>query len=72
MARSTIVTTTAEEKRLCHIGCTLEAQKLSNQFSEGEFLSKMMPDPIEHGVVESFRKMVVSMVKIRGGGGGGE
>jgi hypothetical protein len=70
VARSTIMTTTAEEKRLCHIGCTLEAQKLSSQFSEGEFLSKMIPDPIEHGVVDSFRKMVLPMAKILGGGGG--
>ena len=27
-------------------------------FSQGEFISKLLPDPIEHGVVDSFKKIV--------------
>lgn len=40
----------------------MEAQKLAQQFSEAEFISKLVPDPIEHGVIDSLRKFVAPMM----------
>ena len=59
-ARACIATVEAEHRLACYQNCTAEAQKLAQQFSEGEFISKLLPDPIEHGVVDSMRKIISS------------
>lgn len=67
-ARAIISQVEAEQRIACYQACTVEAQKLAQQFSEGEFISKMLPDPIEHGVVDSLRKVIIPMSKLMGGG----
>lgn len=52
----------AEERVKAWAACTAEAQKLAQQFSEAEFISKLVPDPIEHGVIDSLRKFVAPMM----------
>lgn len=52
----------AEERAKAWESCTAEAQKLASQFSEAEFISSLIPDPIEHGVVDGLRKLVAPMM----------
>ena len=63
-ARSCIAMTEAEQRMACFHSCTGEAQKLAQQFSEGEFISKLIPDPIESTVVDGFKKIVKSASQI--------
>lgn len=63
-ARSCIAMTEAEQRMACFHSCTGEAQKLAQQFSEGEFISKLIPDPIESTVVDGFKKVVKSASQI--------
>lgn len=36
--------------------------------SQAEFISKCIPDPLEHGVIDAMRKMVMPLMKAGGGG----
>jgi hypothetical protein len=70
-ARSFITMTEAEQRVACFHLCTGEAQKLAVQFSEGEFISKLVPDSIENTIVDGFKKIVKSasqMTKMISGG----
>ena len=67
-ARSCISSTKATERLKVFDASTAEAQKLSQQFSEGEFISKLLPDPIEQGVTDAFRKIVMPVSRILRGG----
>jgi hypothetical protein len=63
-ARSFISIMEAEQRMICFHGCTGEAQKLAVQFSEGEMISKLVPDSIENTVVDGFKKVVKSISQI--------
>jgi hypothetical protein len=63
-ARSCIAMTEAEQRMACFHGCTGEAQKLAVQFSEGEMISKLVPDSIENTVVDGFKKVVKSISQV--------
>lgn len=39
----------------------------STPLPQAEFISKIIPDPIEHGVVDALRKVVAPMTKALGG-----
>ncbi|KAG7672251.1 hypothetical protein Ndes2526B_g06762 [Nannochloris sp. 'desiccata'] len=70
-ARSCIAMTEAEQRMVCFHGCTGEAQKLAVTFSEGELISKLVPDSIERTIVDGFKKVVRSvnqMAKMISGG----
>ena len=70
-ARSCIAMTEAEQRVACFALCTGEAQKLAVTFSEGEFISKLVPDSIEKTVVDGIKKIGRSasqMAKIFSGG----
>lgn len=45
-------------KKECYDTITQEARRLAKQFSEAEFLSKVLPDPIEHGLVSSVETLL--------------
>lgn len=67
-ARSIIALTEVEGRTKVYANCTVDAQKLASQFSEGEFISKIIPDPIEQGVADSLRKLVIPMSRLMSGG----
>lgn len=45
-------------KKECYDTITEEARRLAKQFSEAEFLRKVLPDPIEHGLVSSVETLL--------------
>ena len=45
-------------KKECYDAVTEEARRLAKQFSEAEFIGKVLPDPIEHGLVASVETLV--------------
>jgi hypothetical protein len=55
-----------EERARCFQNCTMEAQHLAELFKSGELISAMLPDSIEQGVVDSFKKLLA--VKLPTGG----
>ncbi|KAL4426159.1 hypothetical protein ABPG77_007441 [Micractinium sp. CCAP 211/92] len=62
-ARSTIMQAEAEERVKAWAACTAEAQRLAERFSEAEFISKIIPDPIETGVVDALRRIVTPLAR---------
>lgn len=62
-ARSTIMQAEAEERVKAWAACTAEAQRLAERFSEAEFISKIIPDPIETGVVDALRRLVTPLAR---------
>ncbi|KAL4443924.1 hypothetical protein ABPG75_011661 [Micractinium tetrahymenae] len=62
-ARSTIIQAEAEERAKAWAACTSEAQRLAERFSEAEFISKVIPDPIETGVVDALRRLVTPLAR---------
>ncbi|PRW58310.1 hypothetical protein C2E21_3288 [Chlorella sorokiniana] len=66
-ARAIITQVEAQRRGEAWVACTQEAQRLAAQFSEAEFISKIIPDPIEHGVVDALRKVVAPVTKALGG-----
>jgi hypothetical protein len=48
----------AKMKKECYDRCTEEARRLANVFSKTDFLSKVLPDPIEHGLVSSVETLM--------------
>lgn len=67
-ARAYIAAAEAEKQAACFQACTAEAQKLSSQFADGEFISKLIPDPIEQGVQQAIQKIVMPLTRLLGGG----
>lgn len=67
-ARALIRQAEAEGRAAAFGTCTAEAQRLASQFSEGEFISKLIPDPLEHGVVDALRKVLIPAQRMMGGG----
>lgn len=52
-------------KKECYDKVTEEARKLAKQFSEAEFLRKVLPDPIEHGLVSSVETLLAMFAQSR-------
>ena len=66
-ARACIQAAEADARLACFHACTAEAQKLAQQFSEGEFISKLVPDSLEKGVIDSIRKIFLPISEILSG-----
>lgn len=62
-ARSFIRQEEARLRKECYDAATEESRRLAKQFSEAEFLSKVLPDPIEHGLVSSVETFLSIMAK---------
>lgn len=62
-ARSLIRQEEAKMRKECYDAATEESRRLAKQFSEAEFLSKVLPDPIEHGLVSSVETFLSIMAK---------
>ena len=62
-ARSCIRQEEAKMKKECYDAATEESRRLAKQFSEAEFLSKVLPDPIEHGLVSSMETFLSIMAQ---------
>lgn len=56
--RSLIHQEEAKMKKECYDRVTEESRRLAKQFSEAEFLTKVLPDPIEHGLVSSVETLL--------------
>jgi hypothetical protein len=57
-ARSLIKQEEFKMKTQCYERVTEESRRLAKQFSEAEFLHKVLPDPIEHGLVSSVETLM--------------
>lgn len=57
-ARSLIKQEECKMKTQCYEKVTEESRRLAKQFSEAEFLHKVLPDPIEHGLVSSVETLM--------------
>ncbi len=56
--QSLIRTEEMKMKEKCFLSCTEEARRLAGVFSKTDFLAKVLPDPIEHGLVSSVETLM--------------
>ena len=56
--QSLIRTEEGKMKEKCFVSCTEESRRLAGVFSKTDFLAKVLPDPIEHGLVSSVETLM--------------
>lgn len=56
--QSLIRTEEMKMKEKCFVSCTEESRRLAGVFSKTDFLAKVLPDPIEHGLVSSVETLM--------------
>jgi len=56
--QSLIRTEEMKMKEKCFLSCTEESRRLAGMFSKTDFLAKVLPDPIEHGLVSSVETLM--------------
>jgi hypothetical protein len=66
-ARAAVSEAEALGREKAFAACTLEARALAEQFSTAQLVSKLLPDPLEAGVVEGLKK-AAGLSKWLGGG----
>ncbi len=66
-ARAAVSEAEALGRERAFAACTLEARALAEQFSTAQLVSKLLPDPLEAGVVEGLKK-AAGLSKWLGGG----
>ena len=67
--QSLIRTEEMKMKEKCYQNCTEEARRLAGVFSKTDFLAKVLPDPIEHGLVSSVETLMAWYKASKLGGG---